>query len=93
MKLVIENVMIGKSTAKQEVGGAIEKTCEVLYMGGGAFVKNPKDVPSGTYSSVSIEVSLKSEAKSWAAKDGRKGALIGKEIVFGDIVEATPVKK
>lgn len=87
MKLVIENARLGETSAKS-VEGKIEYSAEVLYIGGRAFVKNPKRLPSGDYASVSISVDIKNEADQWQTKDKlRSGAMIVSSLRFGEIVE------
>lgn len=94
MKLVIENAKLGVTTQRQIENGQIEHNSEVLYLGGRAFVKNPKKVAPGDYSQVVVEVEVKNDATAWASKDKtRSGALIRSSLVFGDVVEATPLKK
>jgi len=94
MKLIIENAKLGVTSQRQIENGQIEHNAEVLYIGGRAFVKNPKKLPPGDYSAISVEVEIKNDAAAWTTKDkSRSGAMIRSSLVFGDVVEATSSKK
>jgi len=92
MQLVIQQVQVGQTVART-IDNVVRSYCEVLFLGGKFNVENPNKIAPGVYSSVAIDVQVRSEAKSWRSKDNRSGAMIAQEISFGGIAEATPLKK